>query len=460
MSKNEQPTPEPTWTSDLHALLPHLAEPQLLLLPGDNGWRLPHRQVAEHLWATAVGRATDFLQQAMALPGEALRYVHYRRDEETHHVEALFVFTNDDAGWQPPSGACWVDAAALTALALAREEQRPYLESYLAELAGAPPPPHRAPWTRPEWPAEARAWASETLAGLGRPLTGPLKLIRSWSITSMLRGPTAAGDVYFKATRDLPLFVDEGRVQTGLAAWFPGEVPPPLATHPNHNWMVTADFGATLDWESPPEKAVEVYRRYCRLQQATAVDPDRLLTLGCHDRRPSVLATQIEPAMDVGFPLSQLTAEEKSDLRALLPWLKEACAAVETFAVPPTLVHGDLHFANVAEDAGQYSFYDWSDACLAHPFFDTIKIAYQSKPDDAEWLRKRYLELWTEHESLKRLGELWTLAQPLSALHQAVSYVHIVANIEAATQHELNWGLDYWFRQVLATAREAAVTAQ
>jgi hypothetical protein len=52
-------------------------------------------------------------------------------------------------------------------------------------------------------------------------------------------------------------------------------------------------------------------------------------------------------------------------------------------------------------------------------------------------------------ESLERLRQVWALAQPFGALHQAISYAHIVAGLEATARHEVAWGIPYWLRKVL-----------
>jgi hypothetical protein len=49
---------------------------------------------------------------------------------------------------------------------------------------------------------------------------------------------------------------------------------------------------------------------------------------------------------------------------------------------------------------------------------------------------------------MSRLREAWALAAPLGALHQAISYPHIVASLEPAARHELDWGVPFWVRQV------------
>jgi hypothetical protein len=46
------------------------------------------------------------------------------------------------------------------------------------------------------------------------------------------------------------------------------------------------------------------------------------------------------------------------------------------------------------------------------------------------------------------LRQAWALAQPLGALHQAISFAHIVAGLEATAKYELARGLAYWLRQV------------
>ena len=93
------------------------------------------------------------------------------------------------------------------------------------------------------------------------------------------------------------------------------------------------------------------------------------------------------------------------------------CAELARYAVPSTLVHGDLHLGNVARLAGRYLFFDWTDGCVAHPFFDTISI-FQTKqardPGVQARLRDSYLGVWAGYESIERLREAWTLAKPLS----------------------------------------------
>jgi hypothetical protein len=64
-------------------------------------------------------------------------------------------------------------------------------------------------------------------------------------------------------------------------------------------------------------------------------------------------------------------------------------------------------------------------------------------------LRNSYLGVWAAYEPIERLLEAWKLAKPLWALHQAVSYQHIVATLEDTSKPELAPGLSYWLRTLL-----------
>ena len=116
--------------------------------------------------------------------------------------------------------------------------------TYLAELVGGLPAglslgaaaagidggeqPHRAAWARPGGVAATIAWADATLAATGRPRTGRVAQVKSWNLSSVLRLPTAAGDVWCKSVP--PFLVHEGSIIAMVAADDPTLVPPLLAS--------------------------------------------------------------------------------------------------------------------------------------------------------------------------------------------------------------------------------------
>ena len=50
---------------------------------------------------------------------------------------------------------------------------------------------------------------------------------------------------------------------------------------------------------------------------------------------------------------------------------------------------------------------------------------------------------------LEQLRKAWALAQPLSDLHQAISYQHILVGLEPSAQAELGDSVPYYVRKVL-----------
>jgi len=48
--------------------------------------------------------------------------------------------------------------------------------------------------------------------------------------------------------------------------------------------------------------------------------------------------------------------------------------------LPSTLVHGDLHADNIARTGRGYVLFDWTDACVGHPFVDFVTFVYNFGP--------------------------------------------------------------------------------
>ena len=145
-----------------------------------------------------------------------------------------------------PPGARWVGRADLAGTAL--QQRR-------ACRGGGRDPRRAGRGTRGRrqgtlggsWVVPGRRALAARLAGhprLRRHRTGAAG--PAWELSCILRTPTAQGDVYFKAVRDSPLFVNEAVVTRALAALFPDHVPAPLALDAERRWMALADFGAEL----------------------------------------------------------------------------------------------------------------------------------------------------------------------------------------------------------------------
>lgn len=175
---------------------------------------------------------------------------------------------------------------------------------------------------------------------------------------------------------------------------------------------------------------------------------------GCLDRRLDKLVYQIDRLL--GDSLAQLSLDkaEIAKLCEYAPSLKAMCNTLANYSVPQTLVHGDLHAGNIAQDQEKYRFFDWTDGCVSHPFFDLVTLLEpEIMPPNLlaarEYLIKVYLELWTVYEPIERLHSAWLLAQTLGALHQAISYQHINACLEAPSKSQGVMAVVFWLRRVL-----------
>ncbi len=195
------------------------------------------------------------------------------------------------------------------------------------------------------------------------------------------------------------------------------------------------------------------------LQRASTAAVEDLFAAGCLDRRLDVLAAQLDPLLDDPATHALLAAEEIAELRRLAPHLKGLCRQLADHGIPPALVHGDLHWDNIALHDDNAVIFDWTDGCVAHPFLDLATLLNLSSalPDREAIkvrLRDSYLAAWTDYAPLAQLQAAAELAEVLGYLHQAVSYHAFVNGLEAASKHELASGLSYFLRQGLNTIRQ------
>ena len=384
----------------------------------------------------AVRRAFGEL---IGVPVAILRSLACSVERESKLLDVVYVLEPLNSGWDLPSGAAWV----------ARSMLDPALREFLPEDTHVPA--KRAPWAEEGWLAEATAWIESSLAGLGRPPTGPVEQVRTWPLSAVLRVPTESGLVYFKATSKLPLFVDEGRVMQGLARLFRREVPRPLAIDRARRWMLLDDVGPAIGWDAPIDERRSTLQIFGFMQVASADMLAALLAMGCVDRRPAWLARETRKLLRDDEALAGLEEKEIARLRSLEPTLVALCGRLAEGPVPDALVHGDLHLGNVARVGGSYVFFDWSDACVAHPFLDLIDVHREEDPDLRARLRDAYLSVWSDFASPEQLLALWELSTPLASLNQAISYRYIFASIERGSATNLEWASPHWLRKVLET---------
>lgn len=335
----------------------------------------------------------------------------------------------------------------------------------MAELENSSIPILRPPWAKIGWLGEALDWIDEQLATLEYEQIATVAYVRNWSISCVLKIKISRETIYFKeASTCSPLFCNEPTVTKTLASVFPKHMPTLMAINVQRHWMLLTDFGKPIGNSISFEVKKNIYCLFANIQIQAIQQRDHLLSIGCIDRRLDILQSQIEPLMNDDVALSELSASEIERLHALAPRLQDLCLQLASYKIPETLVHGDLHLHNVARYRDNYLFFDWTDSCIAHPFFDFVEFILSNKQKSflgrmkGLWqqktkkrLRDQYLHQWGQYESRERLLDAWNIAKPLCLLHHAVTYQHMIHSLEARTKQEISCALPYLLREIITS---------
>ena len=322
------------------------------------------------------------------------------------------------------------------------------------------PPDERASWQSVDWHDEAVNWIRAQLAAQGIDDNPPIIQQRAWGLSCTMLARTNSGDFYFKATP--PFMAHEGRIMQAVAERCPQLLPAPLAADAERGWLLMPDYGRDMLHECADIARWQgALRLFSRAQVEQAAHAQEWLALGCPDRGLGRMVELTDPLIAACCRMltdgaDGLSQDEAQALRSLSMPLKMMCARLAQFSVPHSPVHGDLG-GNVIMNGEGYTFFDWTDVCVSHPFFDmaTISAAYfdesalERTPDADARLRDAYLQAWTAYEPMERLIEAFEASRPLGALHQAMTYMWILTNIAPDSRGELEGGLLHWVRSLL-----------
>jgi hypothetical protein len=429
------------WTTFLYALLPHADQPLILVQSGRGNITLPNIVHNDRVWSPDTRLMQPLFEELIEAPINILHWVASHRDEDARRVDCIHLLELRN-GALPPN-PLW---QPLEKILENNDMPSPLLEGlgrWQMEQRSGIIPERRAPWALPGWHADAEGWIADQVARLGRGAILSIEPIKSWSISCVLKVKTETGVLYFKVSRDLPLFVNEGVVMTRLAQLYPYRLPVPLVLEPERGWMLLEDFGDSLDNEPPLEQQARLMQDFARVQIDSSRKIEALLAAGCKDRRFDILLSQIEPLLDDKLVLELLTPEERQQLKRIAPRLRELIVELISLPLPVTLLHGDLHAGNVVLRGNSFLYFDWTDAAVSHPFFDMIHIFMEEDEAKKFALQEAYLLIWEEHYPKTVVQRAWELAGALYGLYHAVSYQYIAHGIEVLVQPELNYAYHF-----------------
>jgi hypothetical protein len=325
-------------------------------------------------------------------------------------------------------------------------------------------PDERLLWIQPAWLAEATAWIRARLDELGLEPTGEIEQPHvRWSST-VLRVPTADGDLWFKA--NAPPHAFEARLVEILHGIRPGRVPELVATDADRGWLLmrhggerlrelvrtTADLG---HWD-------ELLPAYAELQLAAAARVDELLAAGVPDERLAALPEHVARLVDdreacmVGRG-NGLSPGDYVHLRGLMPEYAAMCERLAAHGIPETIQHDDLHDGNVLVRGGRHLVFDWGDSCVSHPFHSLVVTMralvhrLDLAPGGPEVLRLRdaYLEPFGAHGSREELTAAAELAHFTGTAARSLSWYRFVYAREPEFRLDDEDAVPYGLRRLL-----------
>lgn len=443
---------------NFYAIIPHPNNPQILLLPTENGWTIP-LYLLESSWTPYVAYIDDAVHDALHF-NAVVRYtphVQIEKIDDKRQVSAVYVLIPPPDDWTLPDDATWATLDQYRALPIADEWQKPHVEAYFAEEQSGSIPDLRPPWGRKGWYNTLVAWVEAQLAEQNTQLTGPLKQLKQWDISSVLKASTDRGDIFVKA---IPaLFAAEPRITLGLSTYFPGVVPTPIATYetPTEGRLIMRDFGGTLLWtpDTDPALMEEALRIFARMQITFVDRHDDLRAIGCGDRRIEHIATQLREILADQNIQDRLEIEEIARLNAIIPNVEQAVDRLLAMPIPQTLLHGDFHTGNIATTPTGIVIFDWTDACICHPFFDLTTVLENDYEPITPELRETYLTAYLDewqaagYGTTETLRETADLALKLAPLYHAVSYWQIGKIAGQAMKAELGGAFPEFLRMIL-----------
>ena len=438
-----------------HVIVARPEDGSVLALPSSGGWTVPSfesaisdSRIVEHI-NSEMRRQLGFETWTVKCAG---------RGETDGRRWRLYFATVRGSNVSLPIVEKWLGRTEASAVGFDDAMVWGAVEKWFYELDN--PSPLSSPWESAGWFAEACIWIHSQLDALGFTEIAPITQQRVWGLSCTMKVGTDKGDVYFKGTP--PFMAHEGSAMRAVVERCPDLLPAPLAVDSERGWVLMPDYGGEMLHECPDiARWEEALLTFSRVQVEQVERIGYWLSRNIPDRRLGRMAEMVDPLIAscesmLAGGVNGLSGSEVDALRSLSMPLKLMCARLAQYAVPHTLVHGDLGGNILIRDEG-YTFFDWTDVCVSHPFFEMVTIsgAYfdesvlKDNPDAEIRLRDAYLKPWAEVMPMERLVEAFEASRPLGALHQAMSYMWILTNVSPDARPELEGGLLHWVRNLL-----------
>ncbi len=435
------------WQSQVYVILFDAQSHRILIEQTGLGWRIPRLPIAQ-LWLVPLQTINQLVLEHYGVVSTILQLLHQIIDRTSQTVKSLRVLEVHEQQSVLPVNCCWLALADVDATLFVNDEHYAAAQAFFGALAG--PELQHVAWMRLGWYQPWATWLGQTLTDLGYHLTGPIEQVKTSNLSFVARIASDQGWIYCKTALQTRLMLAESRVLTTLARYLPNHVPSPIVAPNAPEYLLLADLGPDLGPNASVATRADVLASFAQLQQASLGFLDTLAERGFVRRDLAVLIAAIDVFAADRLVIEALGPELHTRFVAHKAELITRCEHIQSYTIPTTLTHGDLHPRNVAKHAQGYCFFDWAGASLSHPFFDLQDVFHEPDPNIKRQLRAAYLAQWLDYEPIERLEALFEQIEPLYALHQALTYQALLHALAPTARLEFAWALPFWVNQALA----------
>ncbi|PSM31052.1 phosphotransferase [Haliangium sp. UPWRP_2] len=405
---------------------------QLLLVRGDALWLVPDKRGAWALpsFVSAEQHTAEVEQIARHMRERfGVRVVILGRAATEFDAAANRVRKVDLAepltDPEPRLGRFWPRAALAAAAVPLTQDSRVLVTRW---AAGDIRVAEDTPWSQPGWHAAAIAWITEAAGPVSA-----VEQVRVSEFSTVLRVEAGGRARYFKSVAEAA--AHEPLVTAALARRS-AHLPPVLAVDAARRFVLMEAFaGEPLAAPEDLGPWMAAARAYGELQRQCLDAVDELRALGCTVASAAALAAPLaalladRDALLAGEPAG-LSDDQIAALRALVPELAAAAAALDAGPLPLTLDHGDLWPSNVLVGPAGCAFVDWEDVRVAHPFLSLFQLLTGAYLDRrfadydaaAARIRDAYLAGFSAWADRTELTRALAAAHDVAAIAVAASY--------------------------------------
>lgn len=440
-----------------HLVIAHPAGPCVLMFRDGDSWTLPFFEPQEHHFAV-VDHINHTVKESLGIDTTVIRCVSYRFTQASNRVDAIYLLEAHDPEWITPESGSWIRTESVNELCITPVQYSSIILDCLTEVSGTNTPVQRRPWARVGWFTEAEHWIGLQLGNEEILSSIYIEQMRTWERSCILRATACNGTYYFKAMPER--LINEQRITQVLSGIFSQNSVELAAVNLAHHWMLMKQLSGTLLTRvSDPGCWKNALSEFARIQIYCSSILDDVAVSSCPNYRLDILDVYLdelladESALHLDEPAG-LSMEQFVRLQSLVPAIKSALLELANYDIPYTLTHGDFWAGNVVEQNEKYTFFDWSDVTISHPFFDLtffLEIDEGLLPTNSyAVLRDAYLEAWSQVRPEPQVRAAYDVARRLSWVHKAlVEHRLILAGIEDAAKWEFANALPYYLKKAI-----------